>query len=48
MVKDTIGAAPDTQAPGVKCVTRDNVDILVGFGLTPNARVAPVATAAES
>jgi branched-chain amino acid transport system substrate-binding protein len=44
--KDTTGAAPDiAKRLAQELVTRDNVDFLVGFGLTPNAlAVAPVAT----
>ncbi|MBS0319773.1 MAG: ABC transporter substrate-binding protein [Proteobacteria bacterium] len=44
--KDTTGPAPDVaKRLAQELVTRDNVDILVGFGLTPNAMaVAPVAT----
>jgi len=47
--KDTGGPAPDTaKRLAQELVTRDNVDILVGFGLTPNAlAVAPVATEAK-
>ncbi|TMH23170.1 MAG: ABC transporter substrate-binding protein, partial [Betaproteobacteria bacterium] len=43
--KDTGGPAPDVaKRLAQELVTRDNVDILVGFGLTPNAlAVAPVA-----
>jgi branched-chain amino acid transport system substrate-binding protein len=46
IVKDTTGAAPDVaKRLAQELVTRDNVDILAGFGLTPNAMaVAPVAT----
>ena len=44
--KDTGGPAPDVaKRLAQELVTRDNVDLLVGFGLTPNAlAVAPVAT----
>jgi len=47
--KDTTGPSPDTaKRLAQELVTRDNVDILVGFGLTPNAlAVAPVATEAK-
>jgi branched-chain amino acid transport system substrate-binding protein len=47
--KDTGGPAPDVaKRLAQELVTRDNVDILVGFGLTPNAlAVAPVATEAK-
>ncbi len=47
--KDTGGPAPDVaKRVALELVTRDNVDILVGFGLTPNAlAVAPVATEAK-
>jgi branched-chain amino acid transport system substrate-binding protein len=47
--KDTTGPAPDVaKRLAQELVTRDNVDILVGFGLTPNAlAVAPVATEAK-
>ena len=49
VVKDTTGAAPDiAKRLAQETVTRDNVDILAGFGLTPNAlAVAPVATEAK-
>src|SRR5438046_3316113 len=49
IVKDTTGAAPDVaKRLAQELVTRDNVDILAGFGLTPNAMaVAPVATEAK-
>jgi len=44
--KDTTGPAPDVaKRLAQELVTRDDVDILVGFGLTPNAMaVAPIAT----
>jgi len=44
--KDTTGPSPDVaKRLAQELITRDNVDILVGFGLTPNAlAVAPVAT----
>jgi branched-chain amino acid transport system substrate-binding protein len=47
--KDTGGPAPDVaKRLAQDLVTRDNVDILVGFGLTPNAlAAAPVATEAK-
>jgi branched-chain amino acid transport system substrate-binding protein len=47
--KDTTGPAPDVaKRVAQELVTRDNVDLLVGFGLTPNAlAVAPVATEAK-
>jgi branched-chain amino acid transport system substrate-binding protein len=49
VIKDTTGAAPDiAKRVAQELVTRDNVDILAGFGLTPNAlAVAPVATQAK-
>jgi len=49
LVRDTTGAAPDiAKRFAQELVTRDNVDILAGFGLTPNAlAVAPVATQAK-
>src|ERR1700746_145849 len=47
--KDTTGPAPDVaKRLAQELVTRENVDILVGFGLTPNTlAVAPVATEAK-
>src|SRR6202790_888393 len=47
--KDTTGPAPDVaKRLAQELVTRDNVDLLVGFGLTPNAlAVAPVASEAK-
>jgi branched-chain amino acid transport system substrate-binding protein len=47
--KDTTGPAPEVaKRLAQELVTRDNVDLLVGFGLTPNAlAVAPVATEAK-
>src|SRR6266700_5290095 len=44
--KDTTGPSPDVaKRLAQELVTRDNVDIQVGFGLTPNAlAVAPIAT----
>ncbi|MEO8738581.1 MAG: ABC transporter substrate-binding protein [Casimicrobiaceae bacterium] len=49
IVKDTTGAAPDVaKRLAQEVITQDNVDILAGFGLTPNAMaVAPVATEAK-
>src|SRR6516162_8896671 len=49
ITRDTTGAAPDVaKRLAQELVTRDNVDILAGFGLTPNAlAVAPVATEAK-
>jgi branched-chain amino acid transport system substrate-binding protein len=49
VLKDTTGAAPDiAKRVAQELVTRDSVDILAGFGLTPNAlAVAPVATQAK-
>jgi branched-chain amino acid transport system substrate-binding protein len=47
--KDTGGPAPDVaKRLAQELVTRDKVDFLVGFGLTPNAlAVAPIATEAK-
>src|SRR5207253_3080444 len=47
--KDTGGPAPDVaKRLAQELVTRDNIDLLVGFGLTPNAlAVAPIATEAK-
>ncbi len=47
--RDTGGPAPDVaKRLAQELVTRDKVDLLVGFGLTPNAMaVAPVATEAK-
>src|SRR6202048_5011991 len=47
--KDTTGPSPDVaKRLAQELVTRDTVDMLVGFGLTPNAlAVAPVATEAK-
>lgn len=47
--KDTTGIAPDVaKRLAQELVTRDRVQILTGFGLTPNAMaVAPVATQAK-
>src|SRR5215467_9657722 len=49
MQKDDGGPAPDVaKRLAQELVTRDNVDILVGFGFTPNAlAVAPIATEAK-
>ena len=49
VIRDTTGAAPEiAKREAQELVTRDNVDILAGFGLTPNAlAVAPVATQAK-
>jgi branched-chain amino acid transport system substrate-binding protein len=49
VVKDTTGPAPDiAKRLAQELVTRDNVDILAGFGLTPNAlAVAPVSAEAK-
>ena len=47
--RDTGGPAPEVaKRLAQELITRDNVDILVGFGLTPNAlAVAPLATEAK-
>lgn len=47
--KDTTGPAPDVaKRLAGDLITRDKVDFLVGFGLTPNAlAVAPIATQAK-
>src|ERR1700681_4839564 len=49
VVKDTTGAAPDiAKRLAQEVITRDQVDILEGFGLTPNAlAVAPVSAEAK-
>jgi branched-chain amino acid transport system substrate-binding protein len=49
IMRDTTGAAPDiAKRLAQELVTRDNVDILAGFGLTPNAlAVAPVSAEAK-
>ena len=49
VTKDTTGAAPDiAKRLAQELVTRDQVDILAGFGLTPNAlAVAPVSAEAK-
>src|SRR5947208_8471561 len=49
IVKDTTGAAPEiAKRLAQEVITRDQVDILAGFGLTPNAlAVAPVSAEAR-
>jgi branched-chain amino acid transport system substrate-binding protein len=49
VVKDTTGASPElAKRLAQDAVTQDKVDILAGFGLTPNAlATAPVATEAK-
>jgi branched-chain amino acid transport system substrate-binding protein len=49
IVKDTTGPAPDiAKRHAQELVTRDGVDILAGFGLTPNAlAAAPVSAEAK-
>src|SRR5213082_2368863 len=49
ITRDTTGAAPDiAKRHAQELVTRDSVDILAGFGLTPNAlAVAPVSAEAK-
>jgi branched-chain amino acid transport system substrate-binding protein len=49
VVKDTTGPVPDVaKRLAQELVTRDKVQVLAGFGLTPNAlAVAPVATEAK-
>jgi branched-chain amino acid transport system substrate-binding protein len=49
LVRDTTGPAPDVaKRLAQELITRDKVDFLAGFGLTPNAMaVAPVATQAK-
>jgi branched-chain amino acid transport system substrate-binding protein len=49
ITRDTTGPSPDVaKRLAQELVTRDNVDILAGFGLTPNAlAVAPLATEAK-
>ncbi len=49
IIRDTTGAAPDiAKRLAQELVTRDNVDILAGFGLTPNAlAVAPISAEAK-
>ncbi|HTS22135.1 MAG TPA: ABC transporter substrate-binding protein [Casimicrobiaceae bacterium] len=49
LVKDTTGPSPDVaKRLAQELITRDNVDILAGFGLTPNAlAVAPLSAEAK-
>src|SRR5438552_17194318 len=49
VIRDTTGAAPDiAKRLAQELITRDQVDILAGFGLTPNAlAVAPVSAEAK-
>jgi branched-chain amino acid transport system substrate-binding protein len=49
IAKDTTGSSPEiAKRLAQELVTRDNVDILAGFGLTPNAlAVAPVSAEAK-
>ena len=49
IVKDTTGAVPDrAKRLAVDAITQDGVDILAGFGLTPNAlATAPVSAEAK-
>src|SRR5690242_4646653 len=49
VVKDTTGAAPDVaKRLAQEVITREQVDILAGFGLTPSAlAVAPVSAEAK-
>ncbi|HEY3179875.1 MAG TPA: ABC transporter substrate-binding protein [Casimicrobiaceae bacterium] len=49
VVKDTTGAVPDrAKRLAVDAVTQDGVDILAGFGLTPNAlATAPISAEAK-
>ena len=49
VIRDTTGVAPDiAKRLAQELVTRDNVDILAGFGLTPNAlAVAPISAEAK-
>ncbi|MDQ2963582.1 MAG: ABC transporter substrate-binding protein [Pseudomonadota bacterium] len=49
VIRDTTGAAPDVaKRLAQELITRDQVDILAGFGLTPNAlAVAPVSAEAK-
>jgi len=49
LVKDTTGAVPDrAKRLAVDAITQDGVDILAGFGLTPNAlAAAPVSAEAK-
>src|SRR6266568_5393568 len=49
VIRDTTGAAPDiAKRLAQELITRDQVDLLAGFGLTPNAlAVAPVSAEAK-
>jgi branched-chain amino acid transport system substrate-binding protein len=49
IIRDTTGPAPDiAKRHAQELLTRDNVDILAGFGLTPNAlAVAPISAEAK-
>ena len=49
ITRDTTGAAPEiAKRLAQELITRDNVDILAGFGLTPNAlAVAPISAEAK-
>src|SRR5207253_3200614 len=49
IVRDTTGAAPDVaKRLAQEALTRDKVDLIAGFGLTPNAlAVAPVVSEAK-
>jgi branched-chain amino acid transport system substrate-binding protein len=49
VIKDTTGPAPEVaKRLAQELVVKDNVDFIVGFGLTPNAfAVAPIATEAK-
>lgn len=49
LLRDTTGPSPDVaKRLAQELLTRDNVDFLAGFGLTPNAMaVAPIATQAN-
>ena len=49
LIRDTTGAAPDiAKRLEQELITRDQVDLLAGFGLTPNAlAVAPVSAEAK-
>src|ERR1700690_1151874 len=49
VMRDTTGPAPDiAKRLAQELITRDHVDILAGFGLTPNAlAVAPVSVEAK-
>jgi branched-chain amino acid transport system substrate-binding protein len=49
ITRDTTGAAPDiAKRLAQELITRDQVDLLAGFGLTPNAMaVAPIVTEAK-